>query len=138
MRRTKLIVDFELVAKVIGIVTTLKDYKLAWSINQHLKINLVMQPSLAFEFIKGKNLSVVNFNFKSEARQIRLIKNRGIIENSGYLIPELLNFDFFLMINEENNRIIEAEVEYLSTIEEIVYCKLIDLPKLKSKDNFIF
>ncbi len=138
MRRTKLIVDFELVAKVIGIVTSLKDYKLAWSINQHLKINLVMQPSLAFEFIKGKNLSVVNFNFKSEARQIRLIKNRGIIENSGYLIPELLNFDFFLMINEENNRIIEAEVEYLSTIEEIVYCKLIDLPKLKSKDNFIF
>lgn len=138
MRRTKLIVDFELVAKVIGIVTTLKDYKLAWSINQHLKINLVMQPSLAFEFIKGKNLSVVNFNFKSEARQIRLIKNRGIIENSGYLIPELLNFDFFLMINEENNRIIEAEVEYLSTIEQIVYCKLIDLPKLKSKDNFIF
>ncbi len=138
MRRTKLIVDFELVAKVIGIVTSLKDYKLAWSINQHLKINLVMQPSLAFEFIKGKNLSVVNFNFKSEARQIRLIKNRGIIENSGYLIPELLNFDFFLMINEENNRTIEGEVEYLSTIEEIVYCKLIDLPKLKSKDNFIF
>ena len=138
MRKSKLVVDYKLGAEVIGLVTSLKDYKLAWSINQAFKINLVMQPNLLIEFIKGKNLSVVNFKYQTESQQIRLVKNKGIEENSGYLIRELANFDFFLMINDEDDILPAGKLESLNDIKDIVYLKKIEVVKLKSKDNFIF
>lgn len=139
MRKTKLVVDHELDANVIGIVTTLKDYKLAWNINQVFKINLVMQPSLQIKFIKGNDLSIVNFLFKTEFQQFRLIKNRSSDLNSGFLIPELSNFDFFLMLSSADKEMIhEAVIEKLHSIMGLEYIQQIDVEKLKSKDNFIF
>ena len=139
MRKTKLVVDHELDASVIGVVTTLKDYKLAWNINQVFKINLVKQPSLQIEFIKGNDLSIVNFLFKTEFQQFRLIKNRSSDLNSGFLIPELSNFDFFLMLSIADKEMIhEAVLEKLHSIKGMEYIQQIDVDKLKSKDNFIF
>jgi hypothetical protein len=139
MRKTKLVVDHELEANVIGIVTTLKDYKLAWNINQVFKINLIMQPTLQIKFIKGNDLSIVNFLFKTEFQQFRLIKNRSSDLNSGFLIPELSNFDFFLMLSiADNNMINEPFIEKLHSIKGMEYIQIIDVDKLKSKDNFIF
>jgi len=138
MRKTKLVVDFELNTNVIGLVTTLKDYKLAWNLNQVFKINLVKQPRLVIEFIKGENLSVVNFIYQTEVQQTRLIKNRGLEDSAGYLIPELTKFDYFLMINGGDSVIPESLVEGLHSIKEIEYFQKIDVAQLKSKDNFIF
>ena len=139
MRKTKLVVDHELEAKVIGIVTTLKDYKLAWNINQVFKIDLVMQPMLLIEFIKGTDLSIVNYLYETEFQQFRLIKNRSSDTNTGFLIPELVNFDFFIMLSGEEGIMPEEPViDKLHSIEGIDYFQLIDVEKLKSKDNFIF
>jgi hypothetical protein len=139
MRKTKLVVDHELGASIIGLVTTLKDYKLAWNINQVFKIDLIMQPVLVLEFIKGNNLSIVNYLYKTEFQQFRLIKNKSIDINTGYLIPELMNFDFFMMISgDEEIMPEEPVVEKLHTVKGIEYFQLIDVARLKSKDNFIF
>lgn len=139
MRRTKLVVDHELGASIIGLVTTLKDYKLAWNINQVFEIDLSMQLPLVFKFIKGKNLSITNYLYQAEFQQFRLIKNRGNEDNSGFLVPELMNFDFFLMISgEEEIMPKEPVVEKLHAIKGIEYFQLLDVAKLKSKDNFIF
>lgn len=138
MRKSKLVVNYELGAKVIGLVTTLKEYKLAWNINQVFKINLIMQPPLHIEFIKGSDLSITNYLFKTEFHYFRLLKNKGNEDNSGYLISELSNFDFFLMIGGEEMMIDDSETKNLQAIKGIDYFQVIDVEKLKAKDNFIF
>ncbi|RLD23684.1 MAG: IPExxxVDY family protein [Bacteroidetes bacterium] len=138
MRKSKLVVSYELGAKVIGLVTTLKEYKLAWNINQVFKIDLIMQPPLLIEFIKGSDLSITNYLFKTELQYYRLIRNKGNEDNSGHLIPELVNFDFFLMIGGEELMIDESETKNLNSIKGIDYFQVIDVEKLKAKDNFIF
>ena len=139
MRKIKLIVDHELGASIIGLVTTLKDYKLAWNINQVFKIDLVMQPILEIEFVNSSDLAIINYLYTTEFQEFRLIKNKSNDVNSGYLIPELVNFDFFIMINgEEETMPAEPVLDRLHAIKGIEYFQLIDVTKLKSKDNFIF
>jgi hypothetical protein len=139
MRRTKLVIDHELEGSVIGIVSTLKDYKLAWNINQVFKIDLILQPPLQIEFVKRSDLAIANYLYQTEFQSFRLVKNRGSDINSGYLIPELVNFDFFLMITGEQEILPnEMAMEKLHTIKGIEYFQLLDVDRLKSKDNFIF
>ena len=73
MRKTKLIVDHELGASIIGLVSTLKDYKLAWNINQVFKIDLIMQPVLVIEFVNSSDLSIANYLYTTEFQEFRLI-----------------------------------------------------------------
>ena len=139
MGKTKLVVYHELGASVIGLVSTLKNHKLAWNINQLFKIDLIMQPMLEIKFIKGTDLSVVNYFYQTELQEFRLIKNKSNIGNSGYLIPELANFDFFLMISGEEEMMPDKPViEGLHAIKGIEFFQLIDVNKLKSRDNFLF
>ena len=98
-----------------------------------------MQPGLVIEFVKGSDLLIANYLYQTEFQQFRLIKNKSNDVNKGFLIPELGNFDFFLMISgEEETMPGELILERLNEINGINYFQLIDVAKLKSKDNFIF
>lgn len=139
MRKTKLVIENEFEGTVIGIVSTLKDYKLAWNVNQVFRIELAMQPPLVMEFLKSPDLSITNFAFETEFHGYRLLRNRGSDLNSGYLIPELINFDFFLMIVGETEILPDQSlIEKLRDINGISFFQEIDVNRLKSKDNFIF
>ncbi len=139
MRKTKLVINHQLDETVVGIVSTLKDYKLAWHINQVFSINLVMQPSLLIEFVKGNDLAIVNYLFQNEFQEFRLVRNRGLDLNSGYLIPELVNFDFFLLVSGEEHLLPNNSItSKLQSIKGVEYAQQIDVNRLKSKDNFIF
>ena len=121
MRKTKLVIDNVFEGNVIGIVSTLKDYKLAWSINQVF------------------NLVITNFLYEDEFCAYRLLRNRGNDSNSGFLIPELVNFDHFLLISGEEEILPAASViNELRTVSGISFFQPIDVNKLKSRDNFIF
>ena len=139
MRKTRLVIDNEIEGNVIGVVSTLKDYKLAWNINQVFSINLVMQPPLVIEFMKMPELSITNFLYETEFHTYRLLRNKGNDLNSGYLIPELVNFDYFLMISgEEGIMPDQSVIDRLHSISGLDYFQHIDVSRLKSKDNFIF
>ena len=139
MRKTKLVIDNEFEGNVLGIVSTIKDYKLAWSINQVFNIDLAMQPPLVLEFVKSPDLSITNYMYETEFYTYRLLRNKGSDLNSGYLIPELVNFDFFLMIDGEKELLPEKSIiEGLHKIKGVDFFQKIDVARLKSKDNFIF
>jgi len=139
MRKTKLVIDNEFGGNVLGIVSTLKDYKLAWNINQVFNIDLAMQPPLVIEFVKAPDLSITNYLYETEFHTYRLLRNKGNDLNSGFLIPELVNFDFFLMIIGEDEILPEQSTfDGLHNIKGIDYFQNIDVARLKSKDNFIF
>lgn len=139
MRKTKLVIENVFEGSVIGIVSTLKDYKLAWSVNQVINIDLAMQPPLVLEFLKTPDLSISNYLFENEFCAYRLLRNKGNDLNSGFLIPELVNFDFFLLISGEAEILPEKSViEGLRKIKGVSFFQKIDVDRLKSGDNFIF
>ena len=139
MRRRKLILDNEVEDAVYGLVTSLKDFKLAWIINQVFKIELIRQPEVKISFVSGPDITVTNYEYRTEAVRFRLVKNRGLDDGLNYLIPELSQFDYFIMVDDQDIFMDELSLlSKLKMIDGIDYALSIETDKLKTKDNFIF
>lgn len=140
MSKKKLELDLEVEAAVIGIVTSLKDYKLAWKINQVFKIELFLDNDLEINLTKSIIATLSNYCYQTDFVKINLIKNKGVNnEKTVYLASELAQIDYFLMVEGENYFMEVSEIiKKLQMQNEISFVQLIDSTKLKSKDNFIF
>ncbi|MCF6360313.1 MAG: IPExxxVDY family protein [Cyclobacteriaceae bacterium] len=140
MSKKKLDLEVEVEAAVVGIVTSLQDYKLAWKINQVFKIELKLENDLEINLAKGNKLTLSNYCYQTDFFKIDLIKNKGIDnEKLAYLAKELKQIDYFLLIEGEDYFLKTNEVvQQLQSINEIAFVQLIDTTKLKSRDNFIF
>ncbi len=140
MSKKKLDLELEVEAAVIGIVTSLQDYKLAWKINQVFKIELVLEKDLVIDFTKRSKITLSNYCYQTDLIKIDLVKNKGIDkEKPVYLAKELAQIDYFLLIEGEDYFMEVSEVvAHLQSINEISFVQLIDTTKLKSRDNFIF
>jgi len=140
MGKKKLDLEIEVEASVVGIVSSLKDYKLAWKINQVFKIELVLDEDLVIDLTKGNSLTLSNYCYQTDFVKINLVKNKGINkEKAVYLAKELPQIDYFLLIEGEDQFMEMAEIiQQLQSINEISFVQLIDMTKLKSRDNFIF
>lgn len=142
MAKKKLVIDYDFGFILIAINAVVKHHKLAWSVNNHLKLELKRESNISIQFKTGKSLSIVNFLAETEYQKLRLLCNRS--ENaheshSPYLIPELKNFDYFLVLENESNTF--DENAFISNTKEIPYVQFatkVDLRTLKSRDNLIF
>ena len=139
MSKKKLDVEIGVEAAVIGVVSSLKDYKLAWKINQVFKIELIMDEDLVISMANSR-IVVSNYCYQTDFMQINLIKNKGMDKaKATYLVPELPQIDYFMLITgEEFFGSVKETVSRLKEVEGISFVQLIDINKLKSKDNFIF
>jgi hypothetical protein len=142
MKTNKLVVDFDYSFKMIGIISSAKEYKLAWSINQLLKIHLIKADDINLQFQNDCNILVSTYLYLTEYSQIRLLKNKSIEFTNiakPYLIPELKDYDYFIHILDEGCIFDEEWIkEQLQDCGSIQYIKVIDVSELKSKDNLIF
>lgn len=140
MSKKKLEVEVGVEAAVIGVVSSLKDYKLAWKINQVFKIELILDEDLVISMANNTNVIVSNYCYQTDFLKINLIRNKGMDQaKATYLVPELPQIDFFMLITgEEFFMDVEEAVSKLKELEGVSFVQLIDISKLKSKDNFIF
>ena len=141
MKVKKLIVDYEYDFELYGIATTIKDYKLAWLINKQLKLTLVRADDYEVELNKEKH-EVINYTFITENSEIRLFKNKAVIQEQipqSYLVQEMKHFDYFIWVNGLIHTF--TSDDFLNELRKIGGLQLInqiDLDKLKSRDNFLF
>ncbi len=140
MSKKKLEIDLVVEAAVLGIVTSLKEYKLAWKINQVFKIGLKLEPVLVVNLVQGGTVSLSHYCYQTDMLRVDLIKNRGIdSEKVTYMVKELPKVDYFLMLD---GHLVSAgqknEIALIKSIPEVSFVQLIDVTKLKSKDHFIF
>ncbi len=142
MKAFKLHVDYDFDFEVIGLITSLKGYKLAWSINNELRIALKKEEDICINFLKEGKLVIINYIFKTEHTNFRLIRNKSCeFANiaSPYLIPELKEYDYFIQLQDENRISNTFPIkEKLKNINGIEYIKEIETENLKSRDNLIF
>ncbi len=149
-----LTLDLEDDYSLVGIHSTEEDYRLAYLLNDNLKIKLTrFKHNLDF----GNSTAVFPlFEYKDESNYINyyLINNKhlelvdnqykdglfgGDYSTTSYLIPEKKKVDFFLKIEGSNNEdFIQNLVSDLNKINQIITSYPIDPITLKSKENLIF
>ena len=142
MKANKLVVDFDYNFKMLGIISSAKEYKLAWNINQFIKIHLVKAEDINLQFQNECNILVSCYLYSTEYSQVRLLKNKSIEFSNiakPYLIPELKDYDYFIHILDDGCIFDEEWMrDQLNECSSIQYIKVIDINELKSKDNLIF
>ena len=142
MAKNKLEITYDYDFTVLALNANVKSYKLAWSINQELRINLAKKENIEMSFTGGRSLSIVNFVDENEFRVIRLLRNRAEESEEqfdAFIVPELKNFDYFVILENESHTF--DENAFLSKIKEISFVQFttrVDIESLKSKDNLIF
>jgi len=142
--------DLENDYTLIGIHSNIEPYKLAFKINQKLKIQL-KRCSYDISF-KDKNSIFDLYKHSSETYNTKLylilnksfnerkIRGQLLFENlseSSYLIPELKKVEYFLKI-EGGNFNIKTLLNRLIEIDNIISCYRTKITATKSKYNLIF
>lgn len=123
-------------------MTNAREYKLAWSINKGLNINLIKQRDILIAMSNQGDLTITNLLYETENSTFRLIGNRSVgtsEEGNANLIPELSNFTHLFVVHDEGGNFSPQELtRLLKEISVIDYLTLIETEKLKNRDNLIF
>ncbi len=129
--------DYKL--SIIGIISAEDDYRLSWLINKLTGI----------ELSKGKNLEIQNDKFsdfqtfsvfksyiEDSGNIIKFISNKC---SFGFLVEELKNMDYFLVISGNNRDHLEDKIiQELRPCPEISGVFKISIETLKSKEKLLF
>ncbi|HYF66853.1 MAG TPA: IPExxxVDY family protein [Ohtaekwangia sp.] len=140
MKKSKLIIDYVYDFTLLGVISVVKGYRLAWEINQVLKINLVKQPDLVVGFKNNEEKPFSFYAFESSHNRLKLFKNRHFENDSGkyFLIPEFPHFDFIILAAMEEKHDHQDLIRLIKTIPAVQLVSTIPMDGLKSKSNFIF
>jgi hypothetical protein len=127
---------------LLGIVSTVKEYKLVWHINQVTGFELSKENDLSIEFSGNQRIHVSNFQHRSEFMHVQLLKNKLVAKSSTtfqYLIDELKQFDYLLKYKDETEQTTIKDVLSLLKKSEVVeYVAVLSPELIKSRDNLIF
>lgn len=140
MKKNKLLIDYEFDFDLFALLTDMREYKLAWTINQVLHIRLVKEEDIMFNFLNMQNLVISNYKFATEHTTFRLLKNKSVQEgNNACLIPELSRFDYLIMLQGGGDFFEGIDVEKaLKAIPSVQYTSKVTINQLKSRENLIF
>lgn len=141
MKVKKLIVDYVYDFDLYGLTSSFKDYKVAWLINQQIKIKLVRSADYSLGSTNEK-LEIINYNFQEEQNEFSFFKNKAVQEDQSarnYLVPEMKHFDYFILVKGIIHTFTSEDLlQELRGIEGVQLINQIDIEKLKSRDHFIF
>ena len=127
---------------LMGVVSSLKEYKFAFQINHEFDIELVKERDVKLEFIKNQNLLISNFLYKTENSRLRLLRNRSVEESTpqtGYLLPELREFDYLILVEGFDDTFSKDELKQrIASMPGVQFTRLLQIDQLKSRDNLVF
>lgn len=128
-------IDFEL----IGICSHHSDYRLAWGLNQELRLNLAKNDELfVITNKKGQTVSEHSYyEWYDEENQVEyyLIRNKS---EGKFLFPEKSQIDYFLFLR--NNVLLDLEdvLENVKKITSVMAAYLFDPADLPSAEQIVF
>jgi hypothetical protein len=142
MKAAKLIIEYDYNFEVLALISSVKDYKLAFNINNKLNVQLKKTDDICLVFVNESELTVSQYLFETEFRTLRLLKNKSLEAKNmskPYLVPELKEYDYFIHLSGEGE-VWESEniIENLKSLPVIQYVQKVDLNNLKSRENLIF
>ncbi|MEK6480788.1 IPExxxVDY family protein [Catalinimonas sp. 4WD22] len=125
---------------LLGIVSSAREYKLAWSLNKSLGLKLAKSQDLVINFVNDHSIIISNFIFTTSHCTFRLLKNCALTESEAdFLLPELKNLDYFLLIKNESDTFeLDSYVKRLPEIDAVQSFTTINVDNLDNKENLIF
>ena len=140
MKKAKLQIEPTFDFELLGIVSPIREYRMAWLVNQELELNLVKADDLELEFLNSEKLEIAKYFLSLPHGFIQLLKNKALNSSQqlAYLIPELKNLDYFLLVQDETEQLdLSNFMEKLSRNPLVQSIVRIDISKLKSKENLL-
>ena len=139
LARKLLITPVRLNFRLLGILTTWKDYRVCWFLNRQMKadfrqIDGYQKPLEASQ----SNISFRTFHYCSELDRLNfyLFNNRS---GNNYLLPELKAIDLILMVKGDDAagmlRELQEKIRSNAALQRVIE---IDPEKLKSGNNLVF
>lgn len=100
-----LVEEFFYCAKLLGIMTPLKDYRFIWHINQHLGYNFRAIPGLEIQLRKkNRNYFFSIYEFKSPScNTTHYLYNNQF--DGEYLLPEFKHLDFLWLVKDDEDMV---------------------------------
>ena len=140
MKKAKLQIEHTYDFELLGLVSPVKDYKMAWLINRDLDLNLVKFEDLELEFMTLPSLKISQYFLSLPHGFVQLLKNKALNSTNqvSYLIPELKTMDYFLLVQDETFQIsINTFATQLAKNRYIQNVMKLDVTKLKSKEHLL-
>ena len=142
MGKNKLAIEYDFEFELVAINASAKEYKLAWALNREFGLDFKKHENIEMSFLGDKAMYISNFLSSTEHQTIRLLNNRaeeGEEKFNAFLIPELKNFDYFVLVDDESGTFdINAFISKIKEIPFVQFVVSVDASNLKSKDNLIF
>jgi hypothetical protein len=140
MKKAKLLIEHTYDFELLGLVSPVKDHKMAWIINRDLDMKLVKSEDLILEFMTPPSLIISQYFLSLPHGFVQLLRNKALNSTNqvSYLIPELKSMDYFLLVQDETFQIsINTFAKQLANNRYIQNVMKLDVSKLKSKDNLL-
>ena len=140
MKKSRLDIEYTYDFELLGLISSVKGYRLAWEINKLLGVRLIKVPDLVIRQKNKSDLSYSYFASGGMANCIKLFRNKSNETDTvkNLLIPEFPHLDYILMTEGEEHMEINRLQELLNNIPSIELVAFLPLATLKSKNNFIF
>ena len=124
---------------LFGIVSNIKEYKLAWILNKIFFIDLVKIDDLIIKKHNRKVFQISNYFYQSDEFTIRLLKNKLIykidLNNEKFLIQKLSKFDYLFQIYNSSTSFNRKEIiNILNSESSIQFANFVDINFVKEKD----
>tara|TARA_B100000965_G_scaffold43125_8_gene31631 strand:- start:7135 stop:7566 length:432 start_codon:yes stop_codon:yes gene_type:complete len=124
---------------LFGIVSNIKEYKLAWILNKIFFIDLVKIDDLIIKKHNRKVFQISNYFYQSDEFTIRLLKNKLIykidLNNEKFLIQKLSKFDYLFQIYNSSTSFNRKEIiNKLNSESSIQFANFVNINLIKEKD----
>ncbi len=141
MKTLRLDIDYDFDFAIFGLVSSSKEYKLAWALNKCLKLRLIKQSDLCFDFIHKGRLVISNYLHLSESSSIRLFRNKSVDLSTlkkPFLVPDIKDYDYVIQVSGLLSDCQQEILRDLNCVPVIQYVQHFDPNSLKFKENLIF
>lgn len=126
--------------RLLGIVTTIKDYRFCWKLNKMLNLDFRINPEIEIQ-LKRKNrnyfFSVYNY-FEPNSFLSHYLYN-NVFEGE-YLLPEFKHLDFLWLMKYDSvsDEYIKQLLPLLRDIPEVQLVIELSPEKIKNKERLLF
>ena len=134
-------VEYECDFALFGLVSSTRDYTLAWTLNRALRLRLVRQPELLLNLLSRGRLVFTHYLHATENLTFRLLRNRSIAPSNlkkPFLAPDIKEYDYLLAVSNGSGILADDELlQQLTVLDVVQYACQFDPNSLKYKDNLI-
>ncbi|RZK37917.1 MAG: IPExxxVDY family protein [Hymenobacter sp.] len=125
-----------------GLVSSTRDYTLAWALNQGLRLRFKRQPDFVLHLVQQGPLAFSYYLFANEVLTLRLLRNRALLPSAlpkPFLAPDIREYDYLLHVQGGEGELAGTELlDRLTALATVQYASELDPNDLKYKENLFF